>query len=55
MSFGVMMIVLLHHPGLTRRKGGSGALIDALVKLVKSTGGVILTDQKVEEVLVDNG
>jgi beta-carotene ketolase (CrtO type) len=44
MSFGAMMMVLRHHPGMARAKGGSGALIDALVKLVKSAGGVILTD-----------
>mgnify|MGYP000692217059 CR=1 FL=1 len=55
MSFGAMMMVLRHHPGMARNKGGSCALIDTLVKLVKSAGGVILTDQKVEKVLVDNG
>ncbi|MUH00522.1 FAD-dependent oxidoreductase [Scytonema sp. UIC 10036] len=55
MSFGAMMMVMRHHPGQARPRGGTGALTDALVNLVKSQGGVILTDQRVDKVLVDNG
>ncbi|WP_017654267.1 beta-carotene ketolase CrtO [Fortiea contorta] len=55
MSFGAMMLLLRHNPGMARPKGGSGALVEALVRLVKSKSGVILTNQKVEKVLVDNG
>jgi beta-carotene ketolase (CrtO type) len=55
MSFGAMMLALRHNPGMARPRGGSGALSEALVKCVTSLGGVILTDQKVEKVLVDNG
>lgn len=55
MAFGAMMMIMRHNPGMARPRGGTGALTDALVKLVKSKGGVILTDQKVEKVLVDDG
>ncbi len=55
MSFGAMMMMLRHNPGMARPRGGSGGLVEALVKLVQSEGGTILTDQKVEKVLVDDG
>jgi beta-carotene ketolase (CrtO type) len=55
MSFGAMMMMLRHNPGMARPRGGTGKLVEALVKMVKSEGGTILTDQKVEKVLVDNG
>ncbi|MBD2775331.1 beta-carotene ketolase CrtO [Iningainema tapete] len=55
MSFGAMMMAMRHNPGMARPRGGTGALSEALVKMVKSEGGVILTDQKVEKVLVDDG
>jgi beta-carotene ketolase (CrtO type) len=55
MSFGAMMMALRHYPGMARPRGGTGALTDALVNCVKSNGGVILTDQRVKNVLVDNG
>ncbi|MBW4604240.1 MAG: NAD(P)/FAD-dependent oxidoreductase [Calothrix sp. FI2-JRJ7] len=55
MSFGAMMMALRHNPGMARPRGGTGALTKALVNCVKSLGGVILTDQRVENVLVDNG
>lgn len=50
-----MMMVMRHNPGVARPKGGTGALTEALLKLVKSKGGVVLTDQQVEKVLVDDG
>ena len=50
-----MMMAMRHNPGMTRPRGGTGALVEALVKLVTSKGGVILTDQQVEKVLINNG
>jgi len=55
MSFGAMMLALRHNPGMARPRGGTGALTEALVKLVQSKGGTILTEQDVEKVLVDDG
>ncbi|MFB2817795.1 beta-carotene ketolase CrtO [Umezakia ovalisporum] len=55
LAIGVMMMAMRHNPGMTRPRGGTGALVQALVKLVTSKGGVILTDQQVEKVLIDNG
>ncbi len=55
MAFGAMMMVLRHDPGMARPRGGSGALTEALLKLVHSKGGVVLTDQDVEKVLIDDG
>ncbi|MBD2003252.1 MULTISPECIES: beta-carotene ketolase CrtO [Cyanophyceae] len=54
-SVGAIMMAMRHDPGMARPKGGSGALVDALLKLVHSKGGVVLTDQTVERVLVDDG
>ena len=55
MSFGAMMMALRHNPGMARPRGGTGALTEALVKLVHAEGGVVLSDQHVEKVLVDDG
>ncbi|MGV0025926.1 beta-carotene ketolase CrtO [Phormidesmis priestleyi] len=55
LAIGAMMMAMRHHPGMARPKGGTGALVEALVKLVKSLGGEILTDQMVKQVLVDEG
>ena len=52
---GLMMLAMRHYPGMARPKGGTGALIEALVKLVKAKGGKILTEQMVKEVIVENG
>jgi beta-carotene ketolase (CrtO type) len=52
---GLMMLAMRHEPGMARPKGGTGALTQALVELVKSKGGVILTDQKVKNVIVEEG
>jgi len=48
------MMTLRHGPGQARPRGGTGALTEALVKLVTTKGGVILTEQDVEQVLVDD-
>ncbi len=50
-----MMMSMRHHPGMARPKGGTGALVQALVKRVRSLGGEILTDQTVKQVLIDDG
>jgi len=55
LGIGAIMMAMRHHPGMARPRGGTGALVDALVKLVKASGGDILTDQSVERVLVENG
>lgn len=52
---GMMMMAMRHDPGMARPKGGTGALINALVKLVQAKGGTILTEQTVKRVLVDKG
>ena len=51
---GLMMLAMRHHPGMARPKGGTGALTQALVKLVKAKGGKILTEQMVKEVIVED-
>lgn len=54
LAIGVMMMAMRHHPGMARPRGGTGALVQALVKLVNSKGGVILTEQHVEKILIDD-
>jgi beta-carotene ketolase (CrtO type) len=55
LAIGSMMMSMRHHPGMARPKGGTGALVQALVRLVQSLGGEILTDQTVKQVLIDDG
>ncbi|MBE9170757.1 NAD(P)/FAD-dependent oxidoreductase [Pleurocapsales cyanobacterium LEGE 06147] len=55
LSIGAIMMAMRHHPGMARPRGGTGALIQALLNLVQSLGGKILTDQHVEKVLIDDG
>lgn len=55
LAIGAIMMAMRHNPGMARPRGGTGALVQALVNLVTSKGGVILTDQSVSKVLVDNG
>lgn len=52
-AIGGMMMAMRHHPGVARPRGGTGALTAALVRLVTSLGGKILTDQAVTKILVD--
>ncbi len=54
LAIGAMMMAMRHNPGMARPRGGTGALVQALVSLVKDLGGTILTDQMVKEVLIDN-
>lgn len=54
-SSGMMMLAMRHGKGIARPKGGTGALVNALVKLVTEKGGKILTEQTVKRVLVENG
>lgn len=55
LGIGMIMMAMRHNPGMARPKGGTGALVQALLNLVKALGGVILTDQQVKQVLVDDG
>ena len=55
LAIGAMMMAMRHHPGMARPKGGTGALTAALVRLVQSLGGEILTEQSVKQILIDNG
>ncbi|MGK7953086.1 MAG: beta-carotene ketolase CrtO [Xenococcaceae cyanobacterium] len=54
LTAGLMMLAMRHHPGMARPRGGTGALTEALVKLVTIEGGVILTEQMVKEVIIDD-
>jgi beta-carotene ketolase (CrtO type) len=54
-GIGAMMLSMRHNPGMARPRGGTGALTQALLNLVKSLGGVVLTDQSVQKVLIDDG
>jgi beta-carotene ketolase (CrtO type) len=55
LAIGAIMMAMRHSPGMARPRGGTGALVQALVNLVTSKGGLILTDQHVEKVLIDDG
>ncbi|WP_339379180.1 beta-carotene ketolase CrtO [aff. Roholtiella sp. LEGE 12411] len=54
LAIGAIMMAMRHNPGMARPRGGTGALVQALVNLVKSKGGVILTDQHVDKILIDD-
>jgi beta-carotene ketolase (CrtO type) len=54
LAIGAMMMALRHNPGVARPKGGTGALTQALVKMVEHHGGTILCDRTVEQILIDN-
>ncbi|MBJ7899584.1 MAG: FAD-dependent oxidoreductase [Cyanobacteria bacterium RI_101] len=52
---GMMMVAMRHQAGIARPRGGTGALTQALVNLVQSLGGKILTEQRVKRILVEDG
>lgn len=52
-AVGAMMMAMRHSPGMSRPRGGTGALTAALVKLVLAQGGKICTDQGVKRLLMD--
>jgi beta-carotene ketolase (CrtO type) len=54
-AIGAIMMAMRHDPGMARPRGGTGALVQALVNLVTGKGGKILTDQHVEKILIDDG
>jgi beta-carotene ketolase (CrtO type) len=54
LAIGSMMMGLRHNPGVARPRGGTGALVKALVAMVEAQGGTILCDQAVERILVNN-
>lgn len=55
LAIGAIMMAMRHNPGMARPRGGTGALTKALLNLVTSLGGKVLTDQAVEQVLIDDG
>ncbi len=55
LAVGAIMLAMRHNPGMARPRGGTGALVQALLNVVKSYSGVVLTDQHVEKILVDDG
>lgn len=55
LAIGAIMMAMRHDPGMARPRGGTGALTQALVNLVQALGGKILTDQHVEQVLIEDG
>lgn len=55
LAIGAIMMAMRHNPGMARPRGGTGALTKALLNLVTSLGGKVLTEQSVEQVLVDDG
>lgn len=55
LAIGAMMMAMRHHPGMARPRGGTGALVKALLNLIQVHRGVVLTDQPVKRVLVDDG
>ncbi|GAP94646.1 beta-carotene ketolase CrtO [Leptolyngbya sp. NIES-2104] len=54
MAVGSIMMAMRHNPGMARPKGGTGALVDALVRCVKDLGGEIKTDSPVKSLLIDD-
>lgn len=54
-AVGSIMMSMRHDPGMARPKGGTGALVEALVRCVQSLGGTIRTEQPVQQILIDNG
>ncbi len=55
LGIGSIMMAMRHNPGMARPKGGTGALVESLVRLIKDLGGDILTEQHVAKILVDDG
>jgi beta-carotene ketolase (CrtO type) len=54
LAVGAIMMAMRHNPGMARPRGGTGALVKALVKRVQGDGGTILTEKQVEKVLIEN-
>jgi beta-carotene ketolase (CrtO type) len=54
-AVGAIMMAMRHNPGMARPRGGTGELVKALLNLVSSLGGKVLTDQHVEKILIDDG
>jgi beta-carotene ketolase (CrtO type) len=55
LAIGAIMMAMRHHPGMARPVGGTGALVTALLKLVTSLGGEVLTARSVSKILIDDG
>ncbi len=54
-AFGTVMMGMRHRPGMSRPRGGTGALTQSLINLVTAYGGTILAGPEygVAEVLID--
>ena len=46
---------MYHRSGVKRPRGGSGALTEALARMIRAHGGSIATDSPVDRILVENG
>ncbi|MBW4550525.1 MAG: NAD(P)/FAD-dependent oxidoreductase [Aphanocapsa sp. GSE-SYN-MK-11-07L] len=55
LAIGAIMMAMRHNPGMARPRGGTGALVQALLNLIHKLGGQVLTEQTVEKILIDNG
>jgi beta-carotene ketolase (CrtO type) len=55
LAIGAIMMAMRHYPGMARPVGGTGALVSALLSLLKSLGGQVLTEKTVEKILIDDG
>ncbi|MEB3826702.1 beta-carotene ketolase CrtO [Phormidium sp. CCY1219] len=54
MAIGAIMMSMRHHPGMTRPRGGTGALTQSLLNLVRHLGGEVLCDREVDRILIDD-
>jgi beta-carotene ketolase (CrtO type) len=54
LAIGSMMMGLRHNPGMARPRGGTGALVQALVRMVEAYDGQIRCNQSVERLLISN-
>ncbi len=55
LAIGAIMMAMRHNPGMARPRGGTGALVEALLNLIHQLGGQVLTEQTVERILIDDG
>ena len=50
-----LMPGIIHHYGISKPKGGSGVLADALVRAFEHFGGELRLNSEVEKVIVSSG
>lgn len=54
-GFAPFIIIGAHGNGVARPQGGSGKLIEALIKSIEAHGGAVQTSAQVTRILVENG